>query len=70
MTADAGNINNLSENEARYQRLLGSVTDYIYRVEMTNGQPAATTHGPGCMAVTGYQPQDYEADPYLWYRMI
>jgi PAS domain S-box-containing protein len=34
------------------------------------GQAISTRHGPGCLATTGYAPADYEADPYLWFRMI
>jgi PAS domain S-box-containing protein len=61
---------NSSDGEQRYQRLLESVIDYIYRVEVINGRPTATWHSPGCISVTGYRPEEYEADPHLWYRMI
>jgi PAS domain S-box-containing protein len=60
----------LSESEARYQLLLKSVTDYIYTVTIKDGRPMATLHGAGCETVTGYTPDDYATDPYLWYRMI
>jgi two-component system cell cycle sensor histidine kinase/response regulator CckA len=60
----------LRESEGRYKRLLDSVTDYIYTVQVEDGRPVATVHGPGCVAVTGYSSEDYEADPYLWHRMI
>jgi len=60
----------LSESEQRYRRLLESVTDYVYTVELRGGQPVATHHGPGCEAVTGYTPQEYAADPYLWIEMV
>jgi PAS domain S-box-containing protein len=57
-------------SEQRYRRLLASVTDYVYSVGISQGGPAATTHGPGCEAVTGYTSREFEADPFLWYRMI
>jgi len=60
----------LRNSEERYRTLLGSVTDYIYTVEFKDGQPVATKHGPGCLAVTGYAAEEYERDPFLWYRMI
>jgi PAS domain S-box-containing protein len=60
----------LKESEDRYKRLVESVTDYIYHVEVEDGQPVSTIHGPACVAVTGYKTQEYEADPYLWYRMV
>jgi PAS domain S-box-containing protein len=58
------------ESEQRYQRLLASVTDYVYSVTLDHGQPSATVHGPGCEAVTGYTSREFDDDPFLWYRMI
>jgi PAS domain S-box-containing protein len=60
----------LRASEERYRRLLESVTDYIYTVKIEEGQPAATSHGPACVAVTGYTSEDYAADPHLWHRMV
>jgi PAS domain S-box-containing protein len=60
----------LRESEQRYRRLLDSTTDYIYTVKIDNGQAVATSHGPGCQAVTGYSSFEYQADPFLWYRMV
>ncbi|MEW6418322.1 MAG: PAS domain S-box protein [Nitrospirota bacterium] len=60
----------LQESEERYKRLLESVTDYVYTVEIVEGYPVRTSHGPGCKAVTGYTPEEFAADPYLWYQMV
>jgi sigma-B regulation protein RsbU (phosphoserine phosphatase) len=60
----------LQKSEARYKSLVAAVTDYIYTVEVREGQAVKTVHGAGCIAVTGYTPEEYEADPLLWYRMI
>jgi sigma-B regulation protein RsbU (phosphoserine phosphatase) len=60
----------LRESEERYRRLLASVTDYVYTVELKDGQPVRTIHGPGCAGVTGYTAQEYAADPNLWIRMV
>ena len=60
----------LSESEQRYKRLLTAITDYIYTVELTNGHPGATTHGPGCESVTGYTAREFAEDCYLWYSVI
>lgn len=60
----------LRESEQRYKRLISSVTDYIYSVRVENGKVVATTHGPGCVAVTGYSPEEFETDKDLWYRMV
>lgn len=61
---------NLLRSEKRYKRLVESATDYIYTVEVEEGNAIATSHGPGCFAVTGYTSEEYEANPDLWYRMI
>ena len=60
----------LREREHRYRQLFAAVTSYAYTVHVENGVSLSTSHGDGCTAVTGYQPEDYEADPDLWMRMI
>ncbi|HSN68146.1 MAG TPA: PAS domain S-box protein, partial [Thermoanaerobaculia bacterium] len=60
----------LRDGEERYRILVESVTDYIYTVRVEDRRPVSTEHGPGCVAVTGYHPEEYAADPFLWYRMI
>ncbi len=60
----------LLESEQRYRHLLGSVTDYIYTVEVADGKASGTTHGPNCIAITGYSSEDYAANPFLWYEMV
>lgn len=60
----------IHESEKRYKRLVESVTDYIYTVQVENSRPVKTMHGRGCIGVTGYTTEDYNADPYLWHRMI
>lgn len=62
--------NALQESERRYKRLLASTTDYIYSVKIEAGQAVATSHGPGCQAVTGYSSEEFSSDPWLWYRVI
>jgi PAS domain S-box-containing protein len=58
------------DSEKRYKRLLNSVTDYIYTVKVENGRGVSTTHGPGCVQVTGYTSADLDRDPHLWHRMV
>lgn len=60
----------LRGSEERYRRLLESITDYIYTVKVENGRTISSSHGPGCLGVTGYRPEEYEVDPDLWYRMV
>jgi PAS domain S-box-containing protein len=60
----------LRESEDRFRMLVESLTDYIYTVEVADGGVLRTVHSPGCLGVTGYTPQDYQADPNLWFRMV
>lgn len=60
----------LRESEERYRTLLYSVTDYIYSVKVDQGVVVSTTHGPGCLAVTGYAPEDFILDANLWISMV
>lgn len=60
----------LEESEQRYKRLLAATTDYIYTVNIEHGLSRSTYHGPGCEAVTGYSPDHFVNDPYLWYSII
>ncbi len=63
-------IAELETQEERYRKLVGAVTDYIYIVQVENGRPVKTIHGPGCFSVTGYTSEEYEADPILWIDMV
>ena len=60
----------LHESEERYQRITEAITDYIYTVRVVDGRAAATSHGLGCTAVTGYQPDEFANNPYLWFNMV
>ena len=60
----------LQESEERYRRISETVTDYIYTVYVDQGRPVKTMHSEACYAVTGYTSKEFEADPYLWIRMV
>ena len=60
----------LQESEIRYRRLVEATTDYIYTVNVENGQAVNTKHGPNCIAITGYSSEEYHTDPELWFKMI
>ena len=60
----------LTESEERYKRLINAVTAYTYSVEVRDGYAISTRHSIGCLPITGYHPEDYESNPYLWHRMI
>lgn len=60
----------LRESEERYRRLTEAITDYIYTVRVERGRAVETRHGAGCVALTGYTPKEFVANPYLWYSMV
>lgn len=62
--------NELKASHERYKKLVGSVTDYIYTVEVKDGSRVRTVHAPGCVAVTGYSPEEFSENPHLWYDMV
>jgi PAS domain S-box-containing protein len=60
----------LRKSEERFKHLVESVTNYIYTVEIRDGKPVSTKHSPGCVTVTGYTSEEFEAAPDLWYQMV
>lgn len=60
----------LVRSERRYKRLVAAVTDYIYTVTINDGTVIKTSHGPGCLTVTGYSHEEFVNNPFLWYQMI
>ncbi|MEW6068230.1 MAG: diguanylate cyclase [Nitrospirota bacterium] len=60
----------LRESNLRYKNMVDAVTAYIYTVEISDGRAISTWHSTGCIPITGYKPEDYESNPYLWYSMI
>jgi PAS domain S-box-containing protein len=60
----------LQESENLYRRITEGLTDYQYSVRIENGRAVETTRSPACAKVTGYTPEEFDADPYLWFRMV
>jgi len=60
----------LRESNQRFQRLLESVTNYVYTVTIKDGKPDKTIHRAGCEKVTGFVAGDCLADPNLWRRIV
>ncbi|MHB9067966.1 MAG: PAS domain S-box protein [Pirellulaceae bacterium] len=60
----------LQASERHYAKQLSAVTSYRYSVAFRNGVPVSTEHSPGCLAVTGYTPEDYSSHPCLWIEMV
>jgi len=60
----------VQESERRYRQLLEAVTSYTYSVDVVDGKPSSTVHRGGCLAATGYAPEEYRSSPYLWLDMV
>lgn len=60
----------LREGRERYQRLLESVTSYVYTVSVEGCMPVETVHRPGCEKVTGFTDEEFVADADLWNRVV
>ncbi len=60
----------VQQSETLYRLLLASVTDYHYTVEVRDGRAVATTHTPSCLAVTGYEMEEFARNPDLWLMMV
>lgn len=54
----------------QYRHITEAVSDYIFSVHVVEGKPVETVHGPGCKTVTGYSPQDFAENGYLWITMV
>jgi PAS domain S-box-containing protein len=60
----------LAESEERYRRITETMTDYVFHVDLEDGHVTGTRHSPASVAVTGYAPEDFDADPQLWLAMV
>jgi PAS domain S-box-containing protein len=60
----------LRQSENRYRRITEDLTDYQYSVRVEDGRVVETSQSPACETVTGYTPEEFAADPYLWFQMI
>ncbi|HBE42445.1 MAG TPA: hypothetical protein DDW27_14825 [Bacteroidales bacterium] len=60
----------LRESEERYKSMVSAVTAYTYSLDLGQIGAISAQHSAGCIPVTGYSPEDYKTDPYLWHKMI
>jgi PAS domain S-box-containing protein len=60
----------LRESEERYRRITETITDYVFTVRVEDGVAVETVHGAGCVAVTGYTPEELASNPGLWINMV
>ena len=60
----------LKASEERYRRITDVITDYVYTVQVHDGQAVETHHSPACVAVTGYTEEEFQQNPHLWLQMV
>jgi PAS domain S-box-containing protein len=60
----------LHRSEKRYERIIESISDYIYTVKIKDNRAVETIHGSACKAITGYSRNEFSANPLLWYTII
>ncbi len=60
----------MQEIKKQYKDITDSVTSYMYTVRIESGNPVETIHSETCLDVTGYTPQEFIDDPYLWIDMV
>ena len=60
----------LRQSEERYRRITETITDYVFSAVVKDGQAVSTTHGPGCLAVTGFTSEELSSNPSLWVEMV
>jgi two-component system, cell cycle sensor histidine kinase and response regulator CckA len=58
------------ESEERYRHIIDAITNYIVSVRIAHGAPVSVNHGPGSVAITGYTPEELNADPDLWDSLV
>ncbi|MGO9377949.1 MAG: PAS domain-containing protein [Dissulfurispiraceae bacterium] len=53
----------------QYHRITEVVSDYIFSVHIVDGNPVETVHGRGCLPITGYSPDEFASNNFLWINM-
>lgn len=56
--------------ESRWADLLAAILAYRYTVRFDAAGRFTTEHDAECVAITGYSPEEYAADPQLWVEMV
>ena len=62
-------LETLNESLEHYRRLM-AVSSYTYTTHVKNSEPVRTRRSQGCLAVTGYSPQDFLKDRSLWLTIV
>lgn len=60
----------LIDSEFRYKQITRAITDYIYTVIIHENDELQTVHTPACIKITGYNAEEFEVNPSLWFDII
>jgi len=62
-------LETLNESLEHYRKLMAA-SSYTYTTHIKNSEPVWTQRSQGCLAVTGYSPQDFLKDRPLWLTIV
>jgi len=54
----------------QYRRITEVCFGLYFSVHMVEGNPVETVHGRGCLSITGYSPDEFSSDNFLWINMV
>jgi diguanylate cyclase (GGDEF)-like protein/PAS domain S-box-containing protein len=60
----------LWNSEEQCRTIVSNINEYVYSVRFEKGAITSVYHSPKCLDITGYAPEDYYRDPFLWFTMI
>jgi diguanylate cyclase (GGDEF)-like protein/PAS domain S-box-containing protein len=60
----------LLRSEAQCRTIVNNINEYVYSVNFESGAITSIYHSPKCLDITGYSPEEYQADPLLWISMV
>ncbi|GAB1483766.1 hypothetical protein MASR2M78_25820 [Treponema sp.] len=60
----------IAKSEHKFKTVIENIDEYVYSVDYENEHPVSHYHSPQCIKITGYRPEDFDVDPYLWISMV
>ena len=63
-------LEELRHSEELYRETVEAIPDYLYKVRWEKGELRPELCTPAAERITGYPPQAYLEDPWLWFKII
>jgi len=60
----------LLKSEEQCRTIVNNINEYVYSVHFEHGAVSSIYHSPKCYDITGYSPEEYHNDPFLWITMV